>query len=235
MAEKKPEKKGGKPPEKKAGGEEIMPLWLLICLIILLLFLIPPFFSFLAGVFGITAPNGSTNLSDPNFAEAVSRFFMGLISTIQVISAFTSLLLIIGIIFARFKTSQLKRSMKLKAFVEEKQAQKKEAEIINENKKWNKVLEHVASSNPSDWRLSVLEADILLAEVLEKIGLLGDTVGERLKSAKPEHFKSLQSAWEAHKIRNSIAHEGSDFALSQREAKRAIGLFEEVFKEFHFI
>jgi hypothetical protein len=48
-------------------------------------------------------------------------------------------------------------------------------------------------------------------------------------------FKTLDAAWEAHKIRNAIAHEGSDFVLSQRESKRVIGLYEMVFNEFNYV
>jgi hypothetical protein len=56
-----------------------------------------------------------------------------------------------------------------------------------------------------------------------------------MKSIEKSDFNSIDMAWEAHKIRNSIAHEGSDFLLNQREAKRVIGLYEIVFREFRYI
>jgi hypothetical protein len=48
-------------------------------------------------------------------------------------------------------------------------------------------------------------------------------------------MKTLNQAWEAHKIRNAIAHQGADFLLSEREAKRVVSLYREVFQEFDYI
>lgn len=103
------------------------------------------------------------------------------------------------------------------------------------NPKWQKVVEHINSKNPGDWRMAILEADIILDEMLDKMGYRGDTMGEKLKMVEPSDFTTINSAWEAHKIRNSIAHEGSDFLINQREAERVIRLFQEVFEEFKYI
>jgi len=103
------------------------------------------------------------------------------------------------------------------------------------NPKWQKVTEHINSKNPSDWKLAILEADIILDEMLDKMGYHGETMGEKLKMIEPSDFTSLGSAWEAHKIRNLIAHEGSDFLINEREAQRVIRLFQEVFEEFKYI
>jgi hypothetical protein len=62
-------------------------------------------------------------------------------------------------------------------------------------------------------------------------GFTGTSLGERLKSAK---FDTLQNAWEAHKIRNTIAHDSS-FDLTKREAKRAIQNYSLVFNEFYYL
>ncbi len=103
------------------------------------------------------------------------------------------------------------------------------------NPKWAKVLAHINSTNPSDWRLAILEADIMLNEMLDKMGYHGATMGDKLKSIEQSDFSTLQEAWEAHKVRNAIAHEGSDLNLNKPEAERVIKLFEKVFKEFKFV
>ncbi len=103
------------------------------------------------------------------------------------------------------------------------------------NDKWERILTHIGSDNSSDWRLAILEADIVLDELLDYLGYVGDTIGDKLKKANPGDFRTIDMAWEAHKIRNAIAHEGQDFALSQREAQRIIGLYQNVFNEFEFI
>lgn len=101
--------------------------------------------------------------------------------------------------------------------------------------RWAGVVAHATSLNQPEWRLAILEADTMLAELLDRRGFKGLSIGEQLKSADPERFKTLQDAWEAHKVRNQIAHEGSAFSLSERETKRIIGLYERVFREFDFI
>jgi ribosomal protein L14E/L6E/L27E len=65
--------------------------------------------------------------------------------------------------------------------------------------------------------------------------LPGDTLGERLKAVEQSDFDTIDKAWEAHKVRNKLAHEGGDFILTQREAKRIIALYKDVFDEFRMI
>ena len=102
-------------------------------------------------------------------------------------------------------------------------------------KKWHSVMTHVDSPNGSDWRHAIIEADIILGEILTKMSYHGEGIGEQLKQANKADFKTLDQAWEAHKIRNHIAHEGSDFAMSQHEAKRVINLYKQVLEEFFYI
>lgn len=101
--------------------------------------------------------------------------------------------------------------------------------------KWEKIIKLSESTNQSDWRLAVIEADIMLDELLEKLQLPGETMGDKMKAVEKSDFVTLDEAWEAHKARNMIAHEGSDFLLNQREVRRIISLYEKVFKEFHLI
>ncbi len=100
------------------------------------------------------------------------------------------------------------------------------------NTKWEKILALANSENPSDRRMAVIEADVMLEELLENLGYRGDSVGEILKSVDKNQFSSIDAAWEAHKVRNTLVHSGSDFQITERETKRVIVLFEEVFREF---
>lgn len=105
--------------------------------------------------------------------------------------------------------------------------------VKNEN--WEHILELINSSNASDWRLAIIEADVILDDLTKSMGYHGDTLGERLKAVEKSDFLTIDDAWEAHKIRNAIAHRGQEFPLNEREAKHAISLFEKVFKEFNII
>ena len=103
------------------------------------------------------------------------------------------------------------------------------------NPQWERITNYVQSENQSDWRLAILEADIMLRGILDKLFLPGETIGDKLKAVEKSDFITIDKAWEAHKIRNQIAHGGESFILTQREAKRVIELYRSVFEEFHII
>ncbi len=102
-------------------------------------------------------------------------------------------------------------------------------------KKWEQILAHAESESPSEWRMAIIEADIILDDLLEVLHLPGETMGDKLKAVEKSDFNTIDLAWEAHKARNMIAHEGSNFLLNQHETRRIISLYEVVFKEFHLI
>jgi hypothetical protein len=101
--------------------------------------------------------------------------------------------------------------------------------------KWKQIVEWVESPNEANWRLAIIEADIMLDNLVASLHLPGDTMGERMKAIEKSDFNTIDDAWEAHKARNNIAHQGGGFALNQREARRIISLYERVFREFQLI
>lgn len=103
------------------------------------------------------------------------------------------------------------------------------------NQRWAQVLEYLTSQSEGDWRLSILEADSMLEDLLEQRGFKGENLGEKLKNTNNQAFHNLSSAWEVHIIRNKIAHDGASFQMSLHEAKRVIALYETIFKEFDLI
>jgi hypothetical protein len=90
---------------------------------------------------------------------------------------------------------------------------------------------HIESNNPNDWKLAIIEADILLDDLLKQRGYAGISLGDRLKSVSPSVLQSLDDAWQAHKVRNQIAHAGADFVLTQKIARETIMLYKRVFAE----
>lgn len=97
------------------------------------------------------------------------------------------------------------------------------------------VFAHIDSQNPNDWKLAIIEADIILDDILKQKGYVGASLGERLKSISPNQLNSLNDAWEAHKTRNRIAHDGADFVLTQRMAEETVNRYRRVFAEFGVI
>lgn len=117
----------------------------------------------------------------------------------------------------------------------EKEKKRRESDEISRNPRWVKVIDYLLSANMNDWKLAVIEADSMLESLMDDLGFKGETLGDKLKSADRDKFRSLTAAWEVHNIRNRIAHEGSAFEMSLHEARRVIALYEQIFHEFGYI
>ena len=102
-------------------------------------------------------------------------------------------------------------------------------------RRWESVQKHISSDNENDWKQAIIEADIMLDDILTKMGYRGETIGEKLKRVDKGDFRTLDDAWEAHKVRNQIAHDGSAFSLNHHEAKHTINAYKRVFEEFFYI
>ena len=151
------------------------------------------------------------------------------------IASFTvSALLLIGIVYSIIRFSEL-RAIEQEGLREAERAYRETHAMESENSKWQGILAHASADSPSDWRLAIIEADIMLDELLESLGYAGASIGEKLKSARPETFRSIEDAWNAHKVRNAIAHQGSDFVLTKRATQEAITQYQRVFQEFKFL
>ncbi len=99
------------------------------------------------------------------------------------------------------------------------------------NNRLEDMVNHISTDNPNDWKLAIIEADIILDESLKDAGYAGVSLGERLKSISPSQLKSLDDAWQAHKVRNQVAHGGADFVLTRRLAEDTIKQYRRVFAE----
>ena len=101
--------------------------------------------------------------------------------------------------------------------------------------RWQRIQEQISNDNEHSWRLAILEADIMLGELLDVLGYRGETMADKMKAVVRGDFNTIDLAWEAHKVRNAIAHEGSEHLLSGREARRVVNLYEQIFREFKFL
>lgn len=109
------------------------------------------------------------------------------------------------------------------------------AEKAKKDARWLKVEEYIASSHPSDWKIAILEADNILDDIVKRMGYPGETLGERMKHIEASDFPMLEEAWEVHKIRNQIAHKGTDYPLTRTEAENAIDIYHRLFKELGYL
>lgn len=178
------------------------------------------FFAWIVGLF-----LGVSNVGD----------FFGRLSGSQ--NLFKILLEILTIIFLTFIIYCLVRIYEVRK--EEKAKLEKAHVAIDDepyrNPQWDVVLKHLESDEQADWRLAVIEADNMLDAMVKKLGYEGENLGERLKAVERADFQSLDSAWDAHKMRNQIVHEGVGFEVNKGDAEKVIALYEKVFREFKYI
>lgn len=171
-----------------------------------------------------------------NHFPGMVEVFKDIVSFFVVISFPLSIIFLVGIIVSveRLKRIRIKEAAIYDVHIETAHSEAEEADPELAGR-WKKIVEEIESTNESSWRQAIVEADILLEDILTKMGYQGAGVGEKLQRVEKADFNSLDEAWEAHKVRNRIAHDGSSYLLSQYEARRVINLYKKVFEEFYFI
>ncbi len=95
-------------------------------------------------------------------------------------------------------------------------------------RKWADI-ELMVAGRGGSLRDAVSEADKLLDYALKHSGVSGATMGERLKNSRGR-FSNLDEIWNAHKLRNALAHE-ADFDLVATQAKQAVDQLKQGLKD----
>lgn len=101
--------------------------------------------------------------------------------------------------------------------------------------RWEKIEQYLKSEHPSDWKIAVLEADSMLDDIIKHMGYKGETMGERLKQIQAKDFPFLDEAWNAHKVRNQIAHRGSEYPITRTEAEDTIDKYNRIFVALKYL
>lgn len=93
------------------------------------------------------------------------------------------------------------------------------------SKRWSTLLKRLESGNPSQYKVSILEADAIVEDVLDKIGYAGGNMTERLAKANSVQIENLEDLRIAHEVRNDIVY-NQDYEVTLEEAKNTISVFE---------
>jgi hypothetical protein len=191
----------------------------------------------------------SANITPVNFDTVTSGtalsevwvFFQNEIASLGVTSFFVALepilgtlaiVFLAGIFFSRIKGNEVHHKE------HEQYAPIVAPEVTAKEKmiQWQVVLDHVNSESPAEWKLAILEADNMLDEILEDQGYVGNTVAEKLQAMSPGRIASYNAVWEAHKLRNQIAHGGAlDMDISKKIALDTIAKFGNAFRDLGYI
>jgi len=159
---------------------------------------------------------------------ATQNFLTAYFSHLGVLEFFglvIALIFIAGIIYFGIETGYFSlRAERFRHIILQSNISRKEAQ-----ESWHTIEEHFYRGGESDLKVAILEADKLLNDALREAGVVGIQLGDRLKKASTEQVPNLNELWQAHKLRNQIAHE-PNFKLKRDLAERALGIYETALK-----
>lgn len=95
--------------------------------------------------------------------------------------------------------------------------------------RWLAIEQSLTKESEASYSLSILNGDKLVDHAMRDLGYGGMTMGDRLKFAK-DKFTNRDAVWEAHKLRNRIAHE-PDVQVSYDQARRALAGFKRALRD----
>ncbi|HEU5121458.1 MAG TPA: hypothetical protein VFT59_01320 [Candidatus Saccharimonadales bacterium] len=95
--------------------------------------------------------------------------------------------------------------------------------------RWLQVEGSLKRDEQSSYHLAILNADKLLDQALRDRGIKGETMGERMKTARGT-WSNANAVWTAHKLRNQIAHE-TDIQISYDDTRRALAAFKQALRD----
>jgi len=153
---------------------------------------------------------------------AASVFYFSNLWIFEAVGLLVSLALFAGVIIIMVKTGWIRtRVDRVQDVVLQANMPKKRAQ-----KSWKRAQTHFFAGDENDLKIAIMEADKILEDALRHAGVRGVNLGDRLKNLKPEQVPNLDELWQAHKLRNQIAHE-SGFKLQRDLAERALGIYEK--------
>ncbi len=205
----------GKAPAAKASQTPSKTMGELL-LVVLAILLISVVFNFAQGLFS---------------GVDVASVFLSIFSNLKMIATIISMIALIIIVYSFMRISELAAAESKKLGLELNWS----SERKQKNERWERVEEYMTSLNASDWKIAILEADNILDDITLRMGYQGENLGERMKAIDASDFPYLEEAWQAHKMRNVIAHKGTDYKLTRSEAEQTINIYHRVFKDLGYL
>jgi hypothetical protein len=160
-----------------------------------------------------------------HFGTAALSIYLSNLGMLEVISIMVTTVLVVAIVLIIIKTGWLRiRVERYQTVVLKTDLSKKRVEDG-----WKLVEKHFFAGDDNDLKIAVIQADNILEEALLHAGVRGANLGDRLKNIKRGQIPNLEDLWQAHKLRNQIAHETA-FRLKRDTAERALETYREALK-----
>jgi hypothetical protein len=162
-------------------------------------------------------------------AHVVGQNFLSIyfsnLTWVEVLSVLITLGLIAGVVYFAIETGWYAvRVDRFKHIILQSDMSKEHGK-----ESWHHIQSAFFKGSENDLKVSIMDADKLLNEALRESGLMGTHLGDRLKRANKGQVPNLDDLWQAHKLRNQIAHE-PNFKLKRDLAERALSIYQVALK-----
>ncbi len=155
-------------------------------------------------------------------AQNAATVYFSYLGLLQLAGVVMTVFLVTRTVILIKKTNWLKNHVdRIKNMVITKDQSKKRTK-----QSWDSVQAHFFAGNENDLKIAIIEADRILDEALRNAGVLGTNLGDRLKKVKTSDLPNIEQIWQAHKLRNQIAHEGN-VSIKRDIAEKALGVYHE--------
>lgn len=105
----------------------------------------------------------------------------------------------------------------------------KQLDVDRYRTSWMTIEQQLVRGEEASSHLVILNADKLLDQALKQRGFKGETMGERMKAAR-DTWSNANNVWNAHKLRNRIAHE-TEVKVGYDTARRALAAYKRALKD----
>lgn len=115
---------------------------------------------------------------------------------------------------------------------EVEKATKRNREMEYFEKKWQDIVDLFESDNENDWRMAIIEADILINNIMTFSGVSGNNHIEKINSLSSKKLNK-ETLYSLHRIRNRVAHQGIGFPLDRDKVDKIKESFENAILRYN--
>jgi len=101
-------------------------------------------------------------------------------------------------------------------------------------RRWQEILARLETANEAEYKLAIMEADTMLADILKRANIVGENMEVQLDNVPPTIIPNIATLKNAHNLRNTIVAD-PNYSLSQQEARKTLEIYETVFRDFGWI
>lgn len=157
--------------------------------------------------------------------------FIGWLAILRVSFIVFSLILLTFIVYFLLKTKWLRR---LYIWDLQEFFRQRPVGVHRLEKAWLKLKKRLGTGLESEYKLAIMEADAMLDEALKRMGLFGETLGEKLDKVTPVVLPNLAEIRQTHNLRNNIVHD-PNYRLNLDAASKTINIYEKALSDLQVI